>query len=84
MGDQDSAASHISETHTNPKPYLSSCPLDLSFSLEDILSTLQSNVSMGYIPLLVRSCDRSRMESHWLISLVFWFIDLMWFPIFVC
>jgi hypothetical protein len=70
MGDEDSAARHISETHTHPKPYLSSCPFDLSFSLEDFLSILRCNVSMGYLPLLVRSCDRPRMESRWLVSLL--------------
>jgi hypothetical protein len=71
MGDQDSAARQISEAYTQPKPYFSSCPFGISFSLEDFLSTLQCNVSMGYLSLLVRSCDRSRMESHWFVSLLF-------------
>jgi hypothetical protein len=64
MGDQDSAGRHISEAHTHPKSYLSSCHFDLSFSLEDFLSTLRCKVSMGYLPLLVRSYNRSRMEFH--------------------
>jgi hypothetical protein len=84
MADQDSTARHISEAHTHPKPYLSSCHFDLSFSLGDFLSTLRCNVNMGYLPLLVRSCNRSQMESHWLVSLLFEFIDLRWFRIVVC
>jgi hypothetical protein len=52
MGNRDSAARHISEAHTHPKPYLSSCRFDLSFSLEDFLSILRCNVNMGYLSLL--------------------------------